>query len=271
MSSSTENDFTGVSGWKPSGSPIARSTLPSGAMAPAPGPVRPPTVARERKPALAALALLLVAAGVLASVYLQMQAGNRVGVIELTRQVPQGQQISGSDIAELMVAQDSNISYVTWAERGLLGRYTAQTTLVAGTILIGPMLTTDPAADGNTATIPVKLSDGQYPPVSQGSAVNAYFVGTSQDVPPGYEGSATGSTASGSSSSAGSSGSNGNDVSVLLSNSVVIVQLPAGGSALSGGSSDDQVFTVSVPKSAVAALLAASAENDLVFTSGAGG
>ena len=269
MSSSTENDAVGVSGWKPSGSPIARSTLPSGATAPVPGPVRPPTAARERKPALAALALLLIAAGVLASVYLQMQAGNRVGVIELTQQVSQGQQISDADITELMVAQDSSINYVTWSERGLLGKYTAQTTLVPGTILIGPMLTTTPTVNGNVATIPVKLSAGQYPPVSPGSVVNAYYVGTVADVPAGFAGQVAGSSSSGS-SSAGSGGSgSSDDVSVLLSDSVTIVQPPAG-DASGSGSSDTPVFTVSVPKTAVGALLAASAEGDLVFTSGAG-
>lgn len=269
MSSSTENDFTGVSGWKPSGSPIARSTLPSGATAPVPpGPaVRPPTVARERKPALAALALLLIAAGVLASVYLQIQAGDRVGVIALTQQVPQGQQISAADITEVMVAQDSSINYVTWSERGLLAKYTAQTTLVSGTILIGPMLTTSPTSNGNAATIAVKLAAGQYPPVSPGSAVNAYYVGTVQDVPPGFTDQVPGSTSAGSSSSGSSASNAGNDVSVLLSNSVTIAQLPGDDSS---DSSDGSVFTVSVPKTAVAAVLAASAEGDLVFTSGAG-
>ena len=260
MSSSTENDVAGVSGWKPAGSPVGRGAMPS-----TPGPVRPPTVARERKPALAALALLLIAAGVLASVYLQMQAGNRVGVIELTQQVPQGQQISAADITEIMVAQDSSINYVTWSERGLLDRYTAQTTLVTGTILIGPMLTTTPTVGGNVTTIAVKLADGQYPPVvSQGSGVNAYFVGQAQGVPPGY--ASSGSTGSGSTASNSSGSGSNNDVSVLLSNSVTIVQLPDDNSS----SSDGEVFTVSVPKTAVGGLLTASAEGDLVFTSGAG-
>ena len=88
MSSNTENSVAGMSGWKPSGSPSPnRSAVPLLGPGGGGGPVRPPTAARERKPALAALALLLIAVGVLASVYLQMQAGNRVGVIELTQRV----------------------------------------------------------------------------------------------------------------------------------------------------------------------------------------
>jgi hypothetical protein len=252
-----------MAGWKPSGSPVARAAVP--ASPPPSGPVRPPTVARERKPALAALALLLIAIGVLASVYLQMQAGNRVGVIELTNSVQQGQQISAADITEIMVAKDSSINYVTWSERGLLARYTAQTTLVRGTILIGPMLTTSPTANGDTTTIAVALKSGQFPPtVSQGSRVNAYYVGPVQGSPAG---------AGGASSTATNSAADSNtDVSALLSATVTIIDMPSGGGgAFSGSSSSSaQVFTVTVDKGSVGALLTASAEGDLVFTSGAG-
>ena len=222
------------------------------------GPVRPPTVARERKPALAALALLLIAVGVLASVYLQTQAGNRVGVIELTQRVPQGQQISSADITEVMVAQDKSINYVTWAQRSLLSKYTTQTDLVVGTILVGQMLTTEPASNGSAATIAVTLKSGQFPPsVEVGDTVNAYYVGA----PP----------SSSSSSSGGTSGSANNDVSTLVSGSVKIIELPqSSGSGFGSSATSTNVFEVSVDKSVVGPLLTASAEGDLVFTSGAG-
>ena len=242
MSSSTENNVAGMTGWKPSGSPAARPAAP----APAPGPVRPPTAPRERKPALAALALLLVAAGVLASVYLQMQAGNRIGVIQITQHVAEGQQVTESDISEVMVAKDSSINYVTWSERDLLGQYTAETDLVPGTLLIGPMLTTTPASAGNLMTIAVVLKAGQYPPnVGVGDTVSAYYVG-----PP-----------------ASSSSSSSQDVTLLLATSVKILSLPAQNS---GGSSIN-VFEVSVDKTDATSLLAASDESHLVFTSGASG
>lgn len=258
MSSNTENSVAGMTGWKPSGSPAApRPAVPLGPGGPG-GPVRPPTAARERRPALAALALLLIAVGVLASVYLQMQAGNRVGVIELTQRVPQGQLITSGEITEVMVAQDSGINYVTWSQRGLLAKYTAQTDLVAGTILVGQELTTAPAANGSTATIPVTLKAGQYPPtIEVGDTVNAYYVGPPQ--------------ASSTSSSSSSGSSANNDISTLLSGGVKIVELPqsSGGSLGSSGSSSN-VFAVSVNKSVVSAMLTASAEGDLVLTSGAG-
>jgi hypothetical protein len=223
------------------------------------GPVRPPTIARERKPALAALALLLIAVGVLASVYLQTQAGNRVGVIELTHRVPQGQQISSADIVEVMVAQDSSINYVTWAQRGLLGKYTTQTDLVVGTVLVGQMLTTEPASNGSAATIAVTLKSGQFPPsIEVGDTVNAYYVGP----PP------SSSSSSGTSSTSGSANS---DVSTLVSGSVKVIELPqTSGSGFGSSATSTNVFEVSVDKSVVGVLLTASAEGDLVFTSGAG-
>jgi hypothetical protein len=259
VSSSTENNVAGMTGWKPSGSPASRTAMPPAGFT---GPVRPPTAPRERKPALAALALLLIAVGVLASVYLQMQAGNRVGVIEVTQRVSQGQQITSADIAEVMVAQDKTINYVTWSQRDLLTKYTAQTDLVAGTLLIGPRLPDAPAASSGDSTVPVTLKNGQFPPsIAVGDTVNAYYVGPAAD----FNASGT-SASSGSSTSAG-----GADESVLLSTGVKIVELPqvSGGSLGSAGSSDG-VFAVSVDKSDVSALLAAAAESDLVFTSGAG-
>jgi hypothetical protein len=254
--SSTENNVAGMTGWKPSGSPTPRVAVPGGPG----GPVRPPTAARERKPALAALALLLIAVGVLASVYLQTQAGNRVGVIELTQRVPQGQQISAAEITEVMVAQDKSVNYVTWAQRGLLTQYTTQADLVAGTILIGQMLTTEPASNGSAATIAVTLKAGQFPPSLEiGDTVNAYYVGPPQ------------SSSTSSSTSGGTGGSASDDVSTLLSGTVKVMDLPqSGGSSLGSTSSSDDVFEVSVDKSVVGELLVASAEGDLVFTSGAG-
>jgi hypothetical protein len=256
VSSNTENSVAGMTGWKPAGSPSVNRNGGAG-LGPG-GPVRPPTVARERKPALAALALLLIAVGVLASVYLQMQAGNRVGVIQLTQRVPQGQQITASDITEVMVAQDTNINYVTWSQRALLSKYTTQTDLVSGTILIGQMLTTAPSANGSTATIAVTLKSGQYPPtVSVGDTVNAYYVGPPQS--------------SSTTSSSSSSSSANNDVSTLISATVKIVELPQStGGSLGSAASSTNVFAVSVDKSVVSAMLTASAEGDLVLTSGAG-
>jgi hypothetical protein len=136
-------------------------------------------VPRDRKPALAALGLLLVLVGALASVYLQQQSKNRVAVVEITKRVPQGQTIAPDEMSEVMVAVDSSISYVTWsqAQAGALKGYTARTDLVPGTLLVGQMLTTAlPLAPGQEV-VGISLKDGQYPlGIQVGDTVSAYYV-----------------------------------------------------------------------------------------------
>ena len=56
----------------------------------APGSRRPPQVVRERRPALAALALLLIVGGALGAAYLVLQNGHRVAAIEVTQSLEFG-------------------------------------------------------------------------------------------------------------------------------------------------------------------------------------
>lgn len=182
MTSSNDNGAPpSPGGWKPSAPTV--TARPAAAMPP-PASVRAPSTPRDRKPALAALGLLLVLVGALASVYLQQQAKNRVGVVEIVKLVPQGKSISADDISEVLVAADSTISYVTWdqAQSGALKGYTARTDLVAGTLLIGQMLTTQlPLAPGQEV-VGLSLKDGQYPVgIQVGDTVSAYYVSNKND------------------------------------------------------------------------------------------
>ena len=167
-------------GWKPSASTVTGRPVQSQPPVVPPAPmVRAPSAPRDRKPALAALGLLLVLVGALASVYLQQRAGDRVGVAEITKRVPQGQVVTAADLGEVMVAVDSSISYVTWAQvqHGALAGFTARTDLVPGTLLVGQMLTTAlPLAPGQEV-VALALKDGEYPlGIQIGDTVSAYYV-----------------------------------------------------------------------------------------------
>ncbi len=185
MTSSNDNGVPpSAGGWKPSASTVAARPAPGAGSVPPPANVRLPTPPRDRKPALAALGLLLVVVGALASVYLQQQAKDRVGVVEITKRVPQGQTITSDEISEAMVAVDSSISYVTWsqAQAGALKGYTARTDLVAGTLLVGPMLTTAVPLASGQEVVGFSLKDGQYPPgIQAGDTVSAYYVSNKND------------------------------------------------------------------------------------------
>src|ERR1700679_2596860 len=62
-----------------------------------------PGAPRERKPALAALAVVLILGGALAAGYLILQSGKRVDAIQITREIGQGQQIPQSEIGRAHV------------------------------------------------------------------------------------------------------------------------------------------------------------------------
>lgn len=242
------------SGWKPSGSSVATRTASA-----APPPVGPPSVAatrlpsapRERKPALAALALLLVVVGVLASVYLQIQARDQVGVIQISKQVAQGQRITSADISEVMVTQDSSINYVLWSQVNLLGKYTASASLLPGTLLIGQMLTTQATTNPNQVLIPLILKAGDYPAgLTVGQALTAYYV-------PGPSSNAN----------ANSSSSSGVVPQAGPIDTVTIVSLPGSES----GDTANDVFTVSVDKSSATALLQYAAADSVILVANAAG
>jgi hypothetical protein len=181
--------------WKPAGSPLPVRQTAAPAGPPPAGNVRAPSAPRERKPALAALGLLLVLVGVLASVYLQQQAGNRVGVVEITQRVPAGQSITSSSISEVMVAADPGISYVKWSQTSQLSQYTAATDLVPGTLLVGQMLTTATSLPAGSQIVPLALKDGQYPDgIQVGDVVSAYYVSNKNDALTGQQFTADGYT-----------------------------------------------------------------------------
>jgi hypothetical protein len=109
-----------------------------------------PSAPRERKPALAALAVLLVALGAVAAGYLVINAGHRVNAIEVTQQVGQGQKIPASALREVQVAANSGVSYVAWQYAGRVTEVYASTEIPADTLLTQAMTSsTNSQAPGN--------------------------------------------------------------------------------------------------------------------------
>ncbi|GAA2089724.1 hypothetical protein GCM10009801_54200 [Streptomyces albiaxialis] len=162
---------------------------------------RLPSAPRERKPALAALAVLLVLLGALGATVLVMRAGDRIEAIAITERVPQGQPVPDSAIKSVMVAEDSDIKYVRWEQRGLLKKYRAATDLVDGAVLVGSMLTKEKGLADGKVVVGLSLKSGQYPArLEEGDSVAAYRVGDRGSSGGGTGGSGNGGTGGGSSS-----------------------------------------------------------------------
>src|SRR5215470_7366866 len=165
-----------------------RGTLPRGAVADqqaswaeptAPGGRRMPSAPRERKPALAALAVLLVALGAVAAGYLVINAGHRVGAVEITQQVGQGQRIPASAIKEVEIASNSGINYVAWQYANRVAGVYAAVQIPAGTLLTPAMTTATSNLAQGKVQVGLSLKPGQAPTnLLIGQTVEAYPVGT---------------------------------------------------------------------------------------------
>src|SRR2546429_7336228 len=165
-----------------------RGTLPRGAVADqqaswaeptAPGGRRMPSTPRERKPALAALAVLLVALGAVAAGYLVINAGHRVGAVEITQQVGQGQRIPASAIKEVEIASNSGVNYVAWQYANRVAGVYAAVQIPAGTLLTPAMTTATNNLAAGKVQVGISLKPGQAPGnLLIGQTVEAIGVGT---------------------------------------------------------------------------------------------
>jgi hypothetical protein len=182
-----------------------RGTLPRGAVADqqaswaeptAPGGRRMPSAPRERKPALAALAVLLVALGAVAAGYLVISAGHRVGAVEITAEVGQGQQIPASAIKEVQINADSDVHYVAWQFASRVTGVFAAVQIPAGTLLTPSMTTSTSNLTTGKVEVGLSLKPGQAPTdLLIGQTVRAFPVGNGSGCTGGANGTGTGATA----------------------------------------------------------------------------
>jgi hypothetical protein len=139
---------------------------------------RLPVPPRERKPALAALAVLLILGGALTSAYLVMASGQRVSAIRVAQPVAAGQQIPPEALQEVQIG-NTGIDFISWSERGRVTQAYAAVPLVRGALLTNQMVTKDVAATQGRVTLGLSLKPGQLPsqPLANGDHVAVYAVG----------------------------------------------------------------------------------------------
>ncbi|TDE59965.1 hypothetical protein E1295_01570 [Nonomuraea mesophila] len=122
-----------------------------------------PVPPRERKPALAALAVLLILGGALATTLLVLRSGDRVSAIRVTQQVGAGQKFTAQALEEVKIAAEG-VDYVSWSQREqVIGSFAAVT------VLPGTLLTSQMGAEASSelgegkATVGLALKPGQMP------------------------------------------------------------------------------------------------------------
>jgi hypothetical protein len=207
---------------------------------------RLPTPPRERKPALAALAVLLILVGALGATMLVLQAGDRIEVVRVTKEIPEGGQVTDSDVTSVLVAEDASINYVKWSLRGDLKKMTAVTTIPKGTVVMGQMFVTEAGATKGKTLVGLSLKAGQFPAgIKVGDTVAAYRVTDG------------GSSGNSSSSTSGSSNS-------LLVDEAVVANVPVQDSDEIVGSANS-AYTLAVDSDVAATLAQAAANSQVVL------
>lgn len=137
--------------------------------------------ARERRPALAALAVLLIVGGAFASGYLALQAGNRTDYLRVRADVPQGAEITGDDLENVSLPEDLDGAISSDHRRDVVGLRTV-THLLPGTILTPDMVTDESAIQPGEQQVSFGLDvsniDSDLEP---GAAVVVYAVNRNSD------------------------------------------------------------------------------------------
>src|SRR5215472_1989391 len=101
---------------------------------------RMPSAPRERKPALFALAILLVALGAGAAGLLVIRASAQVQAIEVVQQVNENSQIPAAALQEVAVPSGSTLNYLSWSSVAEVEKDFAAVQIPAGTLLTRQML-----------------------------------------------------------------------------------------------------------------------------------
>ena len=155
----------------------------------APGGRRPPSAARERKPLLAVLAVLLIAGGALGAYYLVTQNARRVAAIEIIQQLSAGQKIPLSAMQQVQIPANSGVNYVPWSEASQVAQFYAGNAIPPGTLLNGAMVVRASSLTNGKAVLGLALKDGQLPGNLQiGDHVDIFDVSDANENCPGSGG-----------------------------------------------------------------------------------
>lgn len=205
---------------------------------------RLPVQARDRRPALAALALLLIVGGGLGAGLLVYRSGQQTDVLVAAHEIKPGQRMSSGDFSTARVSGDAGAIVEASHKRSIVGSY-ATVGIPSGTLVNRLMFKVGNIAPSNGVVVGVSLTSAQRPAVAlaAGDVVRAYYVtkGTSSDTTPQIGRTLAQAVRVVSVHSAGGSGQDTVTASLLVdettantlisaasTNSVALAQLPVG-------------------------------------------
>lgn len=172
------------------GTPAVRAGFPGGD--------RLPVAPRQRRPALAALALVLILGGAAISAVLVVRSGQKEAIIALRQDVARGHVIEDGDLVSLPAALPDGYPAVPWDQRGRVIGGTAGADLKKGTILNPRVVAKNGLPGPGQVSVPLSLKPDQFPEgLKAGDHVSVYFAQsgnatTSGSLPDGFKAPASG-------------------------------------------------------------------------------
>ncbi len=144
---------------------VSAGSSPAGAggrAVPPAGQGRLPGARSDRRPALAALAMLLVLGGALVSGLVAYRSGQRADYLVVIRDVAPGQQLSAEDLGVARIA-GTGVRAVPASDRAAVIGSFATTRVFAGTLLTRDMVTPREEFPRSAAVVGVAVDAGQAP------------------------------------------------------------------------------------------------------------
>ncbi len=146
--------------------PGATGLSPNGrldAVPPAPrAPERLPQPARRRRPALAALGVMLVVGCSAVSASLVLASTDATPVLTVIRSIPAGQVLTSADLGTADISGSGLTAVGAGARDGVVGQ-TAAVELLPGTLLSDAMVTREPVPGPGQAVVGLSLKPGLLP------------------------------------------------------------------------------------------------------------
>jgi SAF domain len=148
--------------------------LGNGSRAPA---NRLPVPSRDRRPALAALALLLIVAGALGAALVVYRSGQRTDVLVAAHEIKPGERVGAGDFTTARVSADAGSIVHASSRAAFVGSF-AVTDIPGGTLINNQMFQAARVIPSDGVVVGVTVVGGQRPAagVTGGDVVRAYFV-----------------------------------------------------------------------------------------------
>ncbi|NUR10018.1 MAG: hypothetical protein HOQ22_18155 [Nocardioidaceae bacterium] len=125
---------------------------------------RMPAPPRQRRPALAAIAVLLIVGGALVAGLLAIRMDSRVQVIAVSHTIEPGHRITAGDLVSRQIATDERMSLIGWQYRDqVIGKFFARATIYQGMLLDQKTLTRQNPVEAGRAIVSVQLNPALTP------------------------------------------------------------------------------------------------------------